>query len=92
MLETLKTVLIIFLILVCIILTYFLIDEQNNRDQYMKDRLSMLDRKHNELNSRERSLVGREMCDRDLTRLKTIHRSALDVMKQYTNTDQQSVY
>ena len=83
MIETIKTCLIVLLTIYCIIITYFLYDQHKGRERYLKDRIDFINKKTDELNSRERVLTSREVCDRELTRLKTIHKSALDVLNSY---------
>jgi hypothetical protein len=83
MIEEIKTIIIILLLVYCLIVTYLIYDQIQNREQYMKDKVDHISKKTDELNLRERSLIGREVCDRELTRLKTIHRSALDVLNSY---------
>lgn len=83
MIETIKTSLITLLSIYSIVVTYLIWDQYCRRDQYLKDRVDFVNKKTEELNSRERVLINREICDRELTRLKTIHRSALDVLNSY---------
>lgn len=83
MIETIKTCIIILLLVYCFIITFILLENYRKRDQYLKDKVEFINKKTDELNSRERVLVGREVCDRELTRLKTIHKSALDVLNSY---------
>jgi len=83
MIESVKTGIIVLLLLYTFIITYILYEERSNREQYLRDKVDYVVKKTDELNSRERSIIGKETCDRDLTRLKTIHRSALDVLNSY---------
>jgi predicted component of type VI protein secretion system len=71
------------LIVYGLITTYLLYDQYRNQESYMKDKVDYINNKSQELNARERVLVGRETCDRELVRLKTIHKSALDVLNSY---------
>jgi hypothetical protein len=81
--TTIENVAIIMLVVYGLFVTYLLYDHYRNQEQYMKDKVDYINNKTLELNTRERNLVGREMCDRELTRLKTIHRSALDVLNSF---------
>lgn len=81
--TTVETVVIILLIVYGLIVTYLLYDQYRNQELYLKDKVDYINNKQLELNVRERALVGKETCDRELTRLKTIHKSALDVLSSY---------
>ena len=81
--TTIESVAIIILVVYGLLVTYLLYDQYRNQDMYMRDKVDYINAKTNELNTRERLLVGRETCDRELTRLKTIHKSALDVLNSY---------
>jgi len=83
MIESVKTGLIVLLALYTFIVTYILYEERSNREQYLRDKVDYVNKKTEEMNVRERAVVGRETCDRELTKLKTIHRSALDVLNSY---------
>lgn len=81
--PTMENISIIILIVYGLFVSYLLFDQYRNNDLYMKDKVEYINNKSAELNSRERMLIGKETCDRDLTKLKTIHRSALDVLNSY---------
>jgi hypothetical protein len=81
--EIAVTVVIVVLIVYGLVVTYMLYDQYRNQEIYLKDKADYINSKTLELNARERTLVGREMCDRELTRLKTIHRAAIDVLNGY---------
>jgi len=74
---------IVLLIVYGLVVTYMLYDQYRNQEVYLKDKADYINTKTLELNARERTLAGREACDRELTRLKTIHRAALDVLNGY---------
>ncbi len=83
--STVETVVIILLVVYGLIVTYLLYDQYRNHESYLKDKVDYVNSKQLELSARERALVGRETCDRELTRLKTIHKSALDVLSAYNS-------
>lgn len=83
MIESVKTGMIVLLLVYTFIITYILYEERSNREQYLRDKVDYVNKKTDELNARERSIIGKETCDRELMRLKTIHRSALDVLNSY---------
>lgn len=78
------SVVIVMLVLYALIITYLLYDQYRNQELYLKDKVDYINSKTVELAARERTVTGRETCDRELTRLKTIHRSALDVLNSYS--------
>jgi hypothetical protein len=80
---TIAIIIIVLLVLYGLFVSYLLFDQYRNHETYLKDKVEYINNKSNELNARERNLIGREMCDRELTRLKTIHKSALDVLNSY---------
>ena len=80
---TVEIIIIIMLVVYGLIVSYMLYDYYRNNETYLKDKVDYVNNKTIELASRERLLTGRETCDRDLTRLKTIHKSALDVLSAY---------
>jgi len=71
------------------VLSYLLYDQYTYQDRYMRDRVEYIERKTEDLAIRERSVMERERCDRELTRLKTIHKNVLDILSSY-NTYSQS--
>ena len=54
----------------------------------MKDRIEYIERKAEEMTVRERNIMERERCDRELTRLKTIHKNVLDILMSYNTYGQ----
>jgi hypothetical protein len=81
--STVETVIIILLVVYALIVTYLLYDQYRNQELYLKDKVDYINNKQLDLSARERVLVGRETCDRDLLRLKTILKSASDVLSSY---------
>ena len=80
---TIEILVIILLVAYGLVVTYLLYEQYRNHDTYLKEKVDYINNKSNELNLRERMVVGRETCDRELTRLKTIQKSALDVLNSY---------
>lgn len=81
--SSIENIAIIMLVIYGLFVSYLLYDQYRNQEQYMKDKVDFIATKTAELAARERVLIGRETCDRELTRLKTIHKSALDVLNSY---------
>jgi hypothetical protein len=84
-----KGIIIIILLMLVGVLSYLLYDQYTYQDRYMRDRVEYIERKTEDLAIRERSVMERERCDRELTRLKTIHKNVLDILSSY-NTYSQS--
>ena len=76
---------IILLVVYALIVTYLLYDQYHNQDLYMQDRVDYINKKTQELENREKNVSRAEACERDLTKLRTIHRSALDVLNSYNS-------
>jgi hypothetical protein len=66
-----------------VIITYLVYDYYPNQELYMKDKVDYINNKTMEVSARERVISGREACDKELMRIKTIHKSALDVLNSY---------
>lgn len=81
--NSVETTLIIVLILYGVLVTYMWYDYYKNMGMYMKDKAEFINNKVEELNKRERSISDKETCDKELMRLRTIHKSALDVLSSY---------
>lgn len=86
MFDTLKTVLLVVLFIYSIIISVLFWIDKNNLENYQKDRLSLIVAKEKELEKRESIVVDKEICFRELTKLKTVQSTALDVLKSYTIT------
>lgn len=78
-----KSLIILVLLILVGALSYLLYDQYSYQDRYMRDRVDYIDRMTEQLSIRERSVMEREKYDRELTRLKTIHKSVLDIMTSY---------
>jgi hypothetical protein len=64
---------------VVISVLYFL--ELKNKNAFQQETLNTLKTKETELNNRESIIVDKELCFRELTKLKTIHTSIQDILK-----------
>lgn len=84
---TLENIVIIMLVIYGLIITYLLYDQYRYQDMYLKDKIDYINSKTSELESRERNVLSREKCDRELIRLRSIHKSALDVLSSYNYND-----
>lgn len=79
-----KGIIIVVLLILVGVLSYLLYDQYAYQDRYMKDRIDYIERKTEEMTVRERNVMERERCDRELTRLKTIHKNVLDILSSYS--------
>ncbi len=60
--------------------------QYTNLQDYQKEKDDALTIKEKDLLNRESIVVDKEICFRELTKLKTIQSTALDVLKSYTIT------
>lgn len=81
--SSVNSIVIILLIVYAVVVTYLVYDQYKNRELYMKDKVDYINSKNIEMNARERNLIGRETCDRELIKIKTIHKSILDILNSY---------
>lgn len=83
MFEILKTVLILLLLIYSIALSIILWFEKKNIDNYQKEKEKILTEKEKELNHRESIVVDKEICFRELSKLKTIQSTAINLLQSY---------
>ena len=76
-------IIIIILLIYAIFVSYLLFDQYQNREKYFKDKSEYIDRMTQNLTIREREVLDREMCDKELKILKKIHTDALDILMTY---------
>ena len=81
--TSIESIIIIMLSVYGVIITYLVYDYYPNQELYMKDKVDYINNKTMEVSARERVISGREACDKELMRIKTIHKSALDVLNSY---------
>ena len=60
-----------------------------NRDKYQKERENTLNAQADNLKQRESLVVDKEICFRELTKLKTIQNSIYDILKQDNSPHQE---
>lgn len=83
MIESIKTFLLVIILIYAIVITVLYWTEYTNKQQYLQDKVNNLNDKDKELNRRENSIVDKEVCFRELTKLQTIQNSALTLLKSY---------
>lgn len=81
--ETLTSFLIIALIIYSLFISYLYYSEVQNKDSYLKDKVDYINNKHSELNDREKVIMGKEQCMRNLTKFKTINEAAVKILQSY---------
>jgi hypothetical protein len=54
-----------------------------NQNKYQQEKENILNAKEQDLKNRESAVVDKEICFRELTKLKTIQTSVLDILKSY---------
>lgn len=84
MFETIKTILLVLLLIYGVVLSVLYWTDYTNRENYQKEKNNTLVYKENELKKRESIVVDKEICFRELTKLKTIQNSVLDILKSYS--------
>ncbi len=84
--ETFRTLLILILIIYSVIVSMLYWHQYTNLQDYQKEKDDALTIKEKDLLNRESIVVDKEICFRELTKLKTIQSTALDVLKSYTIT------
>lgn len=86
MIDIIKTIAIILLLIYSIVLSVLYWIQRNSLEDYQKERIHSITAKESELAKRESIVVDKEICFRELTKLKTIQNTALDVLKSYVIT------
>lgn len=81
--DNLKTLLMLALIIYAVVVSMLYWYNYKNIENYQKEKEELLSQKEKELNNRESIVVDKEICFRELTKLKTIQSTALDVLKSY---------
>ena len=84
MLETIKTLLLIIILIYAVIMTVLYWKDYTDKENYQKAKDDSLNRRDDELKRRESIVVDKEICFRELTKLKTIVASASDILKMYS--------
>ncbi len=86
MFDTFKTILLVVMLIYSITISVLYWTDKSNLENYQKDRQNLILAKEKELEKRESIIVDKEICFRELTKLKTVQATALDVLKSYTIT------
>lgn len=86
MLESIKTFLLITILIYAIVISILFWTEHINKQQYMHDKFTNLNNKEVELAKRENAILDKEVCFRELTKLQTIQNSAMSLLKSYNSS------
>jgi hypothetical protein len=86
MINIIKIIAIILLLIYSIVLSILYWIQRSSLEDYQKERLYAITAKESELTKRESIVVDKEICFRELTKLKTIQNTALEVLKSYVIT------
>lgn len=86
MIESIKTFLLVIILIYAIVITVLYWTEYTNKQQYLKDKSNNLNDKEIELSRRENSIIDKEVCFRELTKIQTIQNSALNLLKSYESS------
>ncbi len=90
-LETIKNIILFILLVYSIIISVLHWSYYVNKDTYTKDISDALIRRSGDLDKRESIIIDKEMCFRELTKLKTIQNSALDILKLHNISSAQEL-
>lgn len=84
MIDSISDVLILMLLMYAIVISVLYFNDLKQRDDYMKNKDQSLKQKEEDLVKRESIIVDKEICFRELTKIKTLHTSVLDILKSYS--------
>lgn len=87
MIESIKTFLLVIILIYAIVITILFWQEYKQKTNYMKDKENSINYKTKELEKRESRVVDKEICFRELTRLQTIQNTAIEVLKSATHME-----
>lgn len=78
-----QTIIILILLIYTVIISVLYFSELYDRDNYHRNKEMILHDKEDELIKRESIIVDKEICFRELTKIKTIQTSVLDILNSY---------
>ena len=81
--NDIKIVPIIILLMYSVIITVLYWTNYTDKQKQERELTESLSRRENELKKREESVVDKELCFRELTKLRTVRDSALDILESY---------
>ncbi len=81
--NDIKTVPIIILLMYSVIISVLYWINYTDKQKQERELTESLLRRENELKKREASVVDKELCFRELTKLRTVRDSALDILESY---------
>lgn len=79
----LQTIIIFIVLIYTVIISVLYFSELYDRDNYHRNKEMILHDKEDELVKRESIIVDKEICFRELTKMKTIQTSVLDILNSY---------
>lgn len=82
--NDIKTALLIILTLYSVIISVLFWTDNVDRSKRERELTESINRKESELKKREGTVIDKEMYFRELTKLKMIQSSALDILKSYS--------
>lgn len=87
MIESIKTFLLISLIIYSIFVSILYCREVSQKNEFFQDKLISIKEKTDELDNREKKVGDKERCMRNLTRVKTINKSIYELLKNNLNDE-----
>lgn len=79
------TIIIVVLFIYAVVMSVLYFLDLKERDKFQKEILDSIKIREDELKRRETLVVDKELCFRELTKLKTIQTSILDMLSQDSN-------
>lgn len=81
-------IIIVILFIYSLIISVLYFNDLKERDKFQKEKLDLIKLREDELKRRELLVVDKELCFRELTKVKTIQNSILDMLSKDLNTHQ----
>jgi hypothetical protein len=81
MLTQLYDILVIILVIYAAVISVLYWKEKQDKDNFMKEKEVKLNKKETELQEKELVVIDKETCTKELSRVKSLQESAVDILK-----------
>ena len=81
--NDIKIIFLIILLMYSVIISVLYWTNLTDQEKQKRELTESLARRENELKRRESSVIDKELCFRELTKLKTVRDSALEILQSY---------